>query len=132
MIISNSTLHRLSYTPDDISQAIDLRKELVSVFINSGELKIAELAEVLIADNAKREKFIESMERKGVDTDEAFTIDKKYIAKKFKSKGFKTDSGFSYKAPFESHNDTSKIEYKYNGDGSVNITLKNVRNLQAT
>ncbi len=27
-------------------------------------------------------KFIENMERKGVDTDESFTIDKKWVAKK--------------------------------------------------
>lgn len=114
---------------DDIRNSIDARKDVESVFVNSGELNVGQLTENVIDDPAKREKFIENMERKGVDTDDAFTIDKKWVAKKFKTKAIKTDTGFTIRGPFENFHDNMKIEVEYNGDGTVNYIIKNVRNI---
>lgn len=114
---------------DDVRTAIDARSDIESVFINRGELHLGQLTEEIIDDPGKREKFIENMERKGVDTDESFTIDKKWVAKKFKNKVLKTDTGFTIRGPFENFHDNTKIEIEYNGDGTVNYIIKGVRNI---
>ena len=114
---------------DDLRNAIDARADLENVFVNSGEINLAQLSEDIIDDPSKREKFIENMERKGVDTDESFLIDKKWVAKKFKTKALKTDTGFTIRGPFEGFHDNQKIEVQYNGDGTVNYIIKNVRNI---
>ena len=114
---------------DDMRNAIDVRADLESVFVNSGEINLSQLTEDIIDDVSKREKFIENLERKGVDTDEAFLIDKKWVAKKFKTKALKTDTGFTIRGPFESFHDNAKIEVQYNGDGTVNYIIKGVRNI---
>jgi len=114
---------------DDLRNAIDARADLENVFVNSGEINLAQLSEDIIDDPSKREKFIENMERKGVDTDESFLIDKKWVAKKFKTKALKTDTGFTIRGPFEGFHDNTKIEVQYNGDGTVNYIIKNVRNI---
>jgi len=121
-----------NHIKDDVRNAIELRKVLENEFLNSGTIQLTELAEEIIDDTIKREKFIEGMEHKGLDTEEAFAIDKKYVAKKFKSKGMKTDTGITIKGPFESFHDNAKIELQYNGDNSVNIIIKNVKNISAT
>ncbi len=114
---------------DDMRNAIGARQDVESVFVNSGELNLARMTEEIIDDPDKREKFIENMERKGVDTDDSFTIDKKWVAKKFKTKAIKTDTGFTIRGPFETFHDNAKIEIQYNGDGTVNYIIKNVRNI---
>jgi len=114
---------------DDLRNAIGARQDIESVFINQGEMNTMSLTEEIIDDPAKREKFIENLERKGVDTDESFTIDKKWVAKKFKTKALKTDTGFTIRGPFENFNDNAKIEVEYNGDGTVNYIIKGVRNI---
>lgn len=114
---------------DDLRNAIDARADIESVFINQGELNLMQLTEEIIDDPDKREKFIENMERKGVDTDESFLIDKKWVAKKFKTKTIKTDTGMTIKGPFENFHDNAKIEIEYNGDGTVNYIIKGVRNI---
>ncbi len=114
---------------DDMRNAIDARLDLENKFVNSGEIDVTQLSEEIIDDPSKREKFIENMERKGVDTDESFLIDKKWVAKKFKTKALKTDTGFTIRGPFESFHDNQKIEVQYNGDGTVNYIIKGVRNI---
>lgn len=114
---------------DDMRNAIDVRANLENVFVNSGEINVGQLTEDIIDDPDKREKFIENMERNGVDTDESFIIDKKWVAKKFKTKTVKTDTGFTIRGLFESFHDNAKIEVQHNGDGTVNYIIKNVRNI---
>lgn len=114
---------------DNISSAIECRKELDDQFINQAEIDIKETVYSIIDGVEEREKFLTNMERSGVDTDRPFEIDKKWVGKKLKSKRIKTDTGFEIKGDFDIFDDTSRFEIKYNGDGTVNYIIKQVRNI---
>lgn len=114
---------------NEMDKAIEYREQLQDVYQNDDTIKVNEIAEDIIADSEKREKFIESMEVVGFDAEEPFKIDKEFIEMKLKIKSIKTDTGFTIKSPLDIMNDSSKFEIKYNGDGTVNYIIKNVRNI---
>ena len=114
---------------EDIGKAIDARLELDEQYINGLEIDIQETVGNVIDTVEEREKFLMNLEKAGVDTDTAIEIDKKYVGKRFKQKTLKTDTGFTIKGDFDIFEDSSRIETQYNGDGTVNYIIKQVRNI---
>ncbi len=115
---------------DEVSTSIELRKEMDEAYVNGAEINPIELTEQMIDDTVKKEKFLEELERAGVDTDEAFLVDKKWVGKKFKTKAIKTDTGITIRGNFELFHDATKVQIIRNGDGTVDYIIKNVRNIQ--
>ena len=114
---------------NEMDKAIGYREDLQGIYQNSETIVVSAIAEEFIDDSEKREKFIELMEVKGFDAEEPFKIDKDFIEKKLKVKSIKTDTGFTIKSSLDIMSDSSKFEIKYNGDGTVNYIIKNVRNI---
>ncbi|BEP28948.1 nucleoid-associated protein [Helicovermis profundi] len=115
---------------EDIDKALDIREDVNDVFLERGVLDVVELTNNIIDESDKREMFIEELEKKGIDISETIDIDKKWVEKKMKNKSIKTDTGFVLRAEQEFFKDKMRFEIKYNGDGSVNYIIKNVRNIQ--
>jgi len=115
---------------DEIDKAIEIREEINEKFVENGTLNIVDTIEEVIDDYEKKENFKEELERKGISIDKVIDIDKKWVEKKLKNKTIKTDTGFSIKADSEFFKDKMRFEIKYNGDGSVNYIIKNVRNIR--
>lgn len=114
---------------NEMDKAIGIREDLQELLTHSVEVKVQDVANDLIDDQEKREKFIETLELSGFDTEEEFELDKPYLEKKLKAKALKTDTGFTIRGATDLFQDPSKIEIKYNGDGTVNYIIKNVRNI---
>ncbi len=117
---------------ENIGKAIDVRLELDEQYVNNAEIDIQDTVNNVIDSIEEREKFMMNLEKAGVDTDRPFEIDKKWVGKKFKFKNLKTDTGFTIKGDFDIFEDSSRFEIQYNGDGTVNYLIKQVRNIHQT
>jgi len=117
---------------EDIGKAIDVRLELDEKYVSNAEIDIKDTVNNVIDSIEERDKFLMNLEKAGVDTDQAFEIDKKWVGKKFKMKNLKTDTGFTIKGDFDIFEDSSRFEVQYNGDGTVNYIIKQVRNIHQT
>lgn len=114
---------------NEMDKAIGIREDLQELYTHQVEVSVQEVANDLIDDQEQREKFIENLEVAGFDTEDTFELDKPYLEKKLKSKAIKTDTGFVIRGGTDLYQDSSKFELKYNGDGTVNYIIKNVRNI---
>jgi hypothetical protein len=117
---------------ENIGKAIDVRLELDDKYVNNAEIDIKDTVNNVIDSIEEREKFLMNLEKAGVDTDQPFEIDKKWVGKKLKMKNLKTDTGFTIKGDFDIFEDSSRFEVQYNGDGTVNYIIKQVRNIHQT
>jgi hypothetical protein len=78
-----------------------------------------------IGSDDLKESFKEHMVDKGLD--ENFSIDKKWVEKKLKKRSIKTDTGFDVKGNLIDFEDPMKYSVRQNPDGSIDITIKNVK-----
>ncbi|MEE7957427.1 nucleoid-associated protein, partial [Clostridioides difficile] len=67
--------------------------------------------------------FKDHIEEKGI---ESFNIDKKWVEKNLKNRCIKTDTGFEIKGKMEYFEDFMKYGIRHNGNGTVDIVIKNV------
>lgn len=110
---------------NDIKKAEDIRSILNYTLKEKEEIDIHDFAENSIKDDELKSSFKEHMEDKGLE--EGFSIDKKWIEKKLKKRNIKTDSGFDIKGNLDDFEDPMKYSVKQNQDGSIDITIKNVK-----
>lgn len=110
---------------ENIKQAEDMRSVLNYTLKEKNEIDVDDFIENNIKDDNLKESFKEHMEDKGLD--EGFNIDKTWVEKKLKKRSIKTDNGFDLKGNLEDFEDPMKYSVKQNPDGSIDITLKNIR-----
>ncbi|WP_270941456.1 nucleoid-associated protein [Romboutsia lituseburensis] len=110
---------------DNIKQAEDVRSLLNYTLKEKESIDIQEFVENTIKEDDLKESFKEHMEDKGLD--EGFSIDKTWVEKKLKKRSIKTDNGFDLKGNLEDFEDPMKYNVKQNPDGSIDITIKNVK-----
>ena len=109
----------------DIKQAEDIRSILNYTLKEKEELDIDEFVEKSIQDKDLKVSFKEHMENKGLE--EGFIIDKKWVEKNLKKRYLKTDTGFNIKSDLCNFEDPMKYSVKHNSDGSIDITIKNIK-----
>ncbi|QXM06162.1 nucleoid-associated protein [Crassaminicella indica] len=115
---------------EDIDKAQELREEVISSFKNCAEVDIEKFSQNVFGNDIKmQENFINHMDQEGLKL-EAFEIDKSWVEKKMKKRIMKTDTGIEIKGGYEDFEDRMKFEIIRNGDGTINIMIKNVRRLQ--
>ena len=110
---------------NDIKQAEDVRSVLNYTLKEKEEIDLEDFVEKSIDNNDLKESFKEHMEEKGIGS--AFNIDKQWVEKKLKKRSIKTDTGFDIKADLNDFEDPMKYSVKQNSDGSIDITIKNVK-----
>ena len=110
---------------NDIKQAEDIRSILNYTLKEKDEIDIHSFVEKSIQSNDLKESFKEHMVDKGLD--ENFSIDKKWVEKKLKKRSIKTDTGFDVKGNLIDFEDPMKYSVRQNPDGSIDITIKNVK-----
>ncbi|MBC8631315.1 nucleoid-associated protein [[Eubacterium] tenue] len=110
---------------NDIKQAEDIRSVLNYTLKEKEEIDLDEFVEKSIDSVDLKESFKEHMEDKGLN--ESFSIDKEWIEKKLKKRSIKTDTGFDIKGDLSNFEDPMKYSVKQNPDGSIDITIKNVK-----
>ena len=110
---------------NDIKQAEDIRSILNYTLKEKDEIDINNFVEKYIQSDDLKESFKEHMVDKGLD--ENFSIDKKWVEKKLKKRSIKTDTGFDVKGNLIDFEDPMKYSVRQNPDGSIDITIKNVK-----
>lgn len=117
------------YFDDDVEKKIDIKKEIVNSFNTNGTLNIDDIAEkVFESDTQIKQVFNEELKNKGIKDDNIkldFKLDKK-INKKQK---IKTAEGIEILIPVEYLDNTDKIAFNTNDDGTVNIMLKSLNDV---
>lgn len=112
---------------ENVKEGEDIRSYLTKTLKDETLVTPNEIINKLIEDNAKKEIITEVLEEKIDDLDKTIELDKTWIDKKTKNRGFKTDTGFSIKGKIEDFDDPTKYSLVKNPDGSVNIVLKNIK-----
>ncbi len=110
---------------NDIKQAEDVRNILNYTLKEKEEINVDEFIKKSIDNDDLKESFKEHMQDKGLD--ESFNIDKQWVEKKLKKRNIKTDTGFDIKGELSNFEDPMKYSVKQNPDGSIDITIKNIK-----
>lgn len=110
---------------NDIKQAEDVRSVLNYTLKEKEEIDLNDFVEKTIDNTDLKESFKEHMEDKGLE--KSFSIDKQWVEKKLKKRSIKTDTGFDVRGELSNFEDPMKYSVKQNPDGSIDITIKNVK-----
>lgn len=115
---------------EDFEKAQEVREEMITALKNSAEIDIEKFTQnVFGSDIDMAQNYMQHFHREGLSP-EKFEIDKKFVEKKMKKRVMKTDTGVEIKAEYEDFDDRMKFDIKRNGDGTVDLVIKNVRCLQ--
>lgn len=115
---------------DDIEKAQEVREEMVVALKNSAEIDIEKFTRSVFGnDMDMQQNFIQHFHKEGMPL-QSFEIDKNWVEKKMKKRVMKTDTGIEIRGEYEDFDDKMKFEIKRNGDGTVDLIIKNVRSFQ--
>lgn len=115
---------RMNY-PEDAAEAEKVRREIRKQLESKDTININEFAKDVI----KEEGFADNFKMFMAGTcDEEIKIDKVYAEKKINKIKLKIDSDIEINIKKEAYEDISRFEITKNGDGSINMTIKNVMN----
>lgn len=104
-----------------------LRSSIKAKLKNEDVVNVDSLSQELFKDQEEvKENFKEFLSSKG--TPEEIQVDKDFINKKFKRVRLKIDKDMDIYVNEEAYNDSSRFDIIRNGDGTINIVIKNVKN----
>ncbi len=109
---------------NDIKQAEDVRSVLNYTLKEKHEIDVNDFIEETIKDNELKDSLKEHLEEKGLN--ETFSVDKKWVEKKLKKRGIRTDNGFDIKGNLSDFEDPMKYSVRQNDNGTIDIVIKNV------
>lgn len=116
---------------EDFDTAQDLRTSLNNQLRNHAVVAPeVVLKEALAHDTDARHALRAKLEKEGLDLEERFEVDKRFVDKKMKTKTIRTDTGFVIRGDYELFSDNGFIEIQRNGDGTVNYVIKHVRHVK--
>lgn len=119
----------VKYYNDDVEMAAKVKCALID------EAEQSQEEETLNLENVARKVFQENEEvcskfiamTKDVGLPHEVRLDKSFVQREFKMQKFKADNGIELKLPAELFQDPETIQFTQNSDGTVSITLKNLR-----
>lgn len=121
----------IKYLKDDIQSQLQLHDRAEDELIGGSNIDIVQLAYDAFPNNHQLQAdFKEYMGKIGISPSETFPIDKTFVGTKMKAKTIKTDTGITVKAEYDILNDSSKYSQHQNGDGTIDIVIKGVRNIK--
>lgn len=116
-----------NHVREDADKAEKIRSTVKSKLLEEDNIDIDKLGQEIFKNNdVGRLAFIENIKANGVPDE--VTVDKEWVEKKLKRVRLKVDKDIDIYLSQEAYKDNSRFEIKRNGDGSINITVKNVMN----
>ncbi|MEF9951314.1 MAG: nucleoid-associated protein [Clostridium sp.] len=112
---------------DDAGKAEEFRREITSVLKNNDVIDIQEIATTIIEDQEIAQNFVETIKDSGISK-EKIEVDKEWVEKKLKRKKLKIDKDMEIYINSEAYNDINRFQIKKNGDGTIDIIIRQVRN----
>lgn len=110
----------------DIDQATKVRDVLSNNLKKEEEINVRNFVEEAMEDSEEiKNDYIDHLNNSGFQVTD-FEVNKPWVEKKLKKKSIKTDTGFDIKNDRECFDDNLKFKVKRNGDGTVDLIIKNV------
>lgn len=112
---------------EDAGRAEEIRCAVTKILKEEDAIDVKEIATALfVNENESRSDFEEFIEKNDIPNE--FVVDKPYVTKKITKKKIKVDKDIEVSISVDSYEDKSKFEIVKNGDGSINMIIKNVVN----
>jgi hypothetical protein len=102
-----------------------IRSEVRKALLLNDKIDIYKLAKKLLPFEQSQKGFIAYMQDRDL---EKFEVDKEYLEKKLSKLKIKVSSAIDLSITNEAYKDINKFEIKDNGDGSINMIIKNIEN----
>ncbi|WP_051514919.1 nucleoid-associated protein [Fervidicella metallireducens] len=113
---------------EDADKAEKARNVLSKAMKSDDVVNIETLAHYALEKSEElKDEFVKTLKDAGIDKNEV-PIDREWVEKKLKRKKLKIDKDIDIYIDSETYNDANRFEIKRNGDGSINIVIKHVRN----
>ena len=112
---------------DDLKEGENVKSLFNNILQTSETFNPVEIIDELFDDEERKEIITEVLEEKIDNLDKEVEIDNDWVAKEFKARTIKTDTGFTLKGDLIDLDDPMKYSLKENPDGSVDIVIKNVK-----
>ncbi len=112
---------------DNAQEAERFRSRMSSILRNEENVNIEKIAEESFDDPVIKNEFKATMINEGLQESEV-VIDREWAEKKLKRKRLKVDKSIELYIDNEVYQDKDKFQIKRNGDGTIDIILKNVKN----
>ena len=112
---------------DNAQEAERFRTRLSDHLRNQDSFDVQKVAEENFSDIMVKNEFKAVMVSEGI-TENDVPIDREWAEKKLKKKRLKVDKSIELYIDSEVYNDKEKFQIKRNGDGTIDIILKNVKN----
>jgi hypothetical protein len=111
--------------PENAYMQEKVRTHVKKALLEEDNINIVNLAKDIFQSKEVQESFITDITMKCNDK---ITVDKDYVDKKLKRTRLKIDRDIDLYLSQEAYKDKNRLEITSNGDGSINITIKNVMN----
>lgn len=112
---------------DDAGKAEAIRTAVKTKLKEEDTVNIDSFSEELFGEAPQvKEDFSNYIKQQGLNEDVA--VDKTWVEKKFKRTRLNIDKQIDLYINEETYNDSSKFEIQRNGDGSINMIIKNIMN----
>ncbi len=112
---------------DNAQEAERFRTRLSDHLRNQDSFDVQKVSEENFSDIMVKNEFKAVMVSEGI-TENDVPIDREWAEKKLKKKRLKVDKSIELYIDSEVYNDKEKFQIKRNGDGTIDIILKNVKN----
>lgn len=99
----------------------------IESFVTEAFLTNEFTTDLAVQEEAK-EIFYDTLEKKGI-VEPKISITEKTIHRSFEKQRIKTDEGIEIKIPMEMYNDSSKLEFITEQDGTISILLKGIQKI---
>jgi hypothetical protein len=114
------------YFDEDFEKTIRMKKAVTESIEDTAAIQVERIADKLYEkDMGIRREYVDEIAKAGLDEKEII-IPGRLIEKKFKTHKIKTDTGIEIDFPLEYADDSDKIEFINNSDGTLSIVIKNV------
>jgi len=111
---------------EDASKQEMFRKDVKRQLEEKDNIDIKKFAETIFEDDEEMENFVDNMEK--YDVPGIVTVDKEYVDKKLRRTRLQIDCGIDIYIDKETYEDRSMFEVQRNGDGTINMIIKNISN----
>lgn len=112
---------------DNAQEAESFRKKLTETLMQEDHVDVEKLTQSLLPTEEIRNEYKAALVNQGV-SESQIPIDKEWAEKKLKRKRLKVDKSIELYIDDEAYNDKDKFQIKRNGDGTIDIILKNIKN----
>lgn len=112
---------------DNADEAEVVRSSIKRKLKEEDELDINTLSDEVFGENQEvKESFVQFVKEQGVE--DKIEVDKQWVENKMKRTRLKIDKDIDIYINEEAYNDSSRFEIKRNGDGTISMIIKQIRN----